>query len=127
MADVQLPSEVLVSLVRVLERVEERLEKLDKHFDHTQSLYTLDTARKLGLSQSHLEYDEPVLSNSASRESPQTQDSARLLLPKFDIVTGARIRAGYNSRQKARRCFKDILVITGRFPTTINCQLLSRT
>lgn len=77
MADVQLPGELLVSLVRVLERVEERLEKLDKHFEHTQSLYTLDPARKLGPSQSHLEYDEPVFSNVTPRESPQIQDSAR--------------------------------------------------
>lgn len=86
MADVQLPSELLVSLVRVLERVEERLEKLDKHFEHTQSLYTLDPARKPGLSQSHLEYDEPLLSNVTSRENPQTQGSAR----RHPVVTKVR-------------------------------------
>lgn len=86
MADVQLPSELLVSLVRVLERVEERLEKLDKHFEHTQSLYTLDTARKPGLTQSHLEYDEPLMSNVTSRENPPTQGSAR----QHSLVTKVR-------------------------------------
>lgn len=86
MADVQLPSGLLVSLVRVLERVEETLEKLDKHFEHTQSLYTLDPATKRGPSQSHLEYDEPILSNLTSRESAQTQDPTR----QYPVVTKVR-------------------------------------
>lgn len=86
MADVQLPSELLVSLIRVLERVEERLEKLDKHFEHTQSLYTLDPAGKRGPSQSHLEYDEPILSSDTSKESSKTQGSSR----QYPIVTKVR-------------------------------------
>ena len=77
MTDVQLPSELVVSLLRVLERVEERLEKLDKHFEHTQSLYSLDPAEKRGPSQSHLEYDEAIVGHETPGEISKTLVSAR--------------------------------------------------
>ena len=77
MTDVQLPSELIVSLLRVLERVEERLEKLDKHFEHTQSLYSLDPAEKRGPSQSHLEYDEAIVGHETPGEISKTLVSAR--------------------------------------------------
>ena len=77
MADVQLPTELIVSLLRVLERVEQRLEKLDKHFENTQSLYTLDPTEKRGPSQNHLEYDEAISSHETTKETSETQVSTR--------------------------------------------------
>lgn len=75
MTGVQLPTELIVSLLRVLERVEERLEKLDKHFEHTKSLYTLDPTKKQGPSQSHVEYDEPISSHETPGKTSKTQVS----------------------------------------------------
>lgn len=86
MADAQVPSELLVSLLRVLERVEEGLEKLDKHFEHTQSLYTLDSAEKYGRSQCHLEYDEHISSHETPRETSKPKVSTR----QYSVVTKVR-------------------------------------
>lgn len=59
---------------------------MDKHFEHTQSLYTLDPSEKRGPSQSHLEYDEPISSNDTSRKSSKSQGSTR----QHPVVTKVR-------------------------------------
>lgn len=86
MADVQLPTELIVSLLRVLERVEERLEKLDKHFEHTQSLYTLDTVEKKGPSQSQIEHEDPI----SSHESPEGTSGNQVSTREHSDVTKVR-------------------------------------
>lgn len=77
MTEAQLPGELLLSILRVLERVEERLEKLDKHFEHVPTLYTLDPAEKRGPSQSHLEYDDGISSRGTQKELFKVQPSTR--------------------------------------------------
>lgn len=72
MADAELPSEVLVSILRVLERVEERLEKLDKRFEPTQTLYT---AEKRSHSQSHRGRDERIPYPDTLKEPSKRQHS----------------------------------------------------
>lgn len=72
-----MPSELLLSILRVLERVEEKLEKLDKHFEHVPTLYTLDPAEKRGPSQSHLEYDDRISSRETQKEPIKVQPSTR--------------------------------------------------
>lgn len=75
MADPQLLGELLVSILRVLERVEERIGKLDKHFEQTQTLYTLDPTEIRGPSHSYLEHDEGILSRESSKEASTSQPS----------------------------------------------------
>lgn len=77
MTEAKLPSDLLLSILRVLERVEERLEKLDKHFEQVPSLYTLDPAEKRGLNQSHLEYDDCISSRETQKEPIRVQPSTR--------------------------------------------------
>lgn len=77
MTEAQLPSEILLSILRVLERVEERLEKLDKHFELAPTLYTQDPAEKRGLSQSHLEYDDRISSRETQKEPIKVQSATR--------------------------------------------------
>ena len=66
-----------MSILRVLERVEERLEKLDKRFEHTQTLYTLNPAEKRDHSQCHPEHDERISSRDNSKETSKRQPSIR--------------------------------------------------
>ena len=61
-----------MSILRVLERVEERLEKLDKRFEHTQTLYT---AEKRSRSQSHRGRDERIPYRDTLKEPSKRQHS----------------------------------------------------
>lgn len=77
MTEAQLPSDLLFSILRVLERIEERLENLDKRFEHTPTLYTLNPAEKRGPSQSHLEYDDRISTRETRNETSKVQPSTR--------------------------------------------------
>lgn len=77
MTEAPLPNDLLLSILRVLERVEERLEKLDKHFEHVPTLYTLESAEKRGPSQSQLEYDDRISSRETQKEPIKLQPSTR--------------------------------------------------
>lgn len=77
MTEVPLPNDLLLSILRVLERVEERLEKLDKHFEHKPTLYTLESTEKRGPSQSQQEYDDRISSRETQKEPINPQPSTR--------------------------------------------------
>lgn len=95
MTDVQLPSELLLSIVQVLERVEGNLEKLDKHFERLETLHSLDPFEKRGYVQTHLVYDERIPEQAPLKENPTSDASV-----KHHSATG-RVRYydwGINSR-----------------------------
>lgn len=88
MTEAQLPSELLVSILRVLERVEERLERLDKRFEHAPTFYSLDPAERHGPSQSHLEYDDRISRRETQKETSKVQ------LPTRQPSVATKVRYG---------------------------------
>lgn len=75
MTEAQLPSELLLSILRVLEHVKQRLEKLYKYFEYAPTLYTLDPAEKRAHSQNHLDYDDHISSRDTQKEPIKVQPS----------------------------------------------------